>query len=307
MKKLIASITVICVIAFGLDRLLSHVMWQVNQRSHDIWSYKIKYLYNDADQDVILFGTSRCNNHYVSSIIADSLGLSVYNGGISSSHNIFAHYIALNILLQHHTPKVVCLELSADDFQKEADAFSSTNIFAPYINKSPEIDSVFRVAGTYWPFMISHLYRFNNKACENLAGLVLNWEKDDASGYQPIQRPAVFPDCLEEEAKTDEEGGKADIDSQKLEFLQRFITQCQRRGIRLVFMVSPKYTKVAPGYYDALKSVAESRGVPFLDYHSAGLFLSEPQLFHDSSHLWDEGARAYSLLFASDLKRLLER
>ncbi|MCR5820137.1 MAG: hypothetical protein K6F94_04225 [Bacteroidaceae bacterium] len=299
MKKLIVSIAVICAIVIGLDRLLAHVMWQVNQQSHDIWSYKIKYLYNDANQDIILFGTSRCNNHYVSSIIADSMNMSVYNGGISSSRNIFAHYIALNLVLIHHTPKIVCLELSSNDFNKESDAFSSTNVFAPYINKAPEIDSVFHAAGSYWPFMLSHLYRFNNKACENMAGLVLDWEKDDASGYQPIGKPEFLPDRLEHELNDKE------TDNLKLDYLQRFIDKCNSRNIKLVFMISPRYTMVSSTYYNDLKLIANRNRVPLLDYHTAGLYLNSPELFKDPNHLWDEGARLYSSFFATDLMKIM--
>ena len=72
-------------------------------------------------------------------------------------------------------------------------------------------------------------------------------------------------------------------------------------------MVSPKLTKVSPSHYDVLKSLAQANGIPFLDYHTRGLYLDHPEYFKDSSHLWDEGAKVFSSLFAHDLKECLKQ
>ena len=67
------------------------------------------------------------------------------------------------------------------------------------------------------------------------------------------------------------------------------------------------YAKVESDFYDVLKETALENGLPFLDYHTAGLYQDHPDYFHDPSHLWDKGARLYSSVFARDLKKLLEK
>ena len=74
-----------------------------------------------------------------------------------------------------------------------------------------------------------------------------------------------------------------------------------------MFMVSPTYTEVSSDYYDVLKGIAKKNDIPFLDYHTKGLFLDHPDYFRDPSHLRDKGARAYSSIFASHLKGVLRR
>ena len=94
-KKFLASVLFVSAGVFALDRLGGKVMQWVNQHTHDVSGPKIRYLVEDVREDVVLMGTSRCNFHYVPSIISDSIGMSVYNGGIGGSDNIYAHYIAL--------------------------------------------------------------------------------------------------------------------------------------------------------------------------------------------------------------------
>ena len=301
MKKLIASVLFVALGLFAADRLGGMLMWWVNQHTHDVSGPKIKYLAHDVHEDILLMGTSRCNCHYVPSILSDTLGLSVYNGGIDASNNIYAHYIMLNHILAIHRPKVICLEVMATDYEKEADPFSTITFFAPYFGRNERADSVFLLAGSYWKYRISHLYRYNAKAVSNIAGLVINRQEGSDNGYISFPEPAHFPDSLVRR-KTQQ-----CADSLKLEYVQRFIDLCKENDIRLIFMVSPMYTKIDANYYDVLKAIAKRNDIPFLDYHSEGLYLDHPEYFMDNDHLWDKGARKYSSIFAHDLKKLINK
>lgn len=299
MKKFLLSIMFIVVGFMLVDRVGGMVMWWVNQHTHDVSGPKIKYLVNDAKEDVLLLGTSRCNLHYVPSIIMDTLGASVYNGGVDASDNIYAHYIVLNHVLAVHTPKVICLEVMASDYSKQSNPFNTVSFFAPYLGLNERADSVFRLAGTYWEYHVSHLYRYNAKAVSNIVGLVVNRNVKGDNGYIPYQKPSRYPSSLRY-INTPEK-----VDSMKLSYIQKFINLCRENHVKLVFMASPMYAKVSPDYYDVLKAIAMRNGVPFLDYHTKGLYLDHPEYFRDCDHLWDKGARLYSSIFASDLKHLL--
>lgn len=300
MKRLLLSFLFVAVGLFVVDRIGGQLMWWVNQHTKDVSGPKIKYLVNDVHEDVLLFGTSRCNLHYVPSILQDTLGMSVYNGGIDASHCIYAHYFIFNHVLERYTPKVVCVELSEFDYNKEGKkGFETVSFFGPYAGKNVAADSVFRDAGTWWKYQLSHLYRYNAKAVSNIAGLFYSRQSGDDHGYIPNPKPAQFPSRLEK-AKTPK-----GIDSLKIAYLNRFITLCEKHAIRLVFMVSPAYSIASPDLYDPLKEIAKKHHIPFLDYHSEGLYLDHPEYFKDAGHLWDQGARLYTARFAHDLSELL--
>ena len=69
MKKFLKSILFIVVVLFAVDRIGGQVMWWVNQHTQDISGPKLRHLANDVNEDVIFLGTSRCNFHYVPSIL----------------------------------------------------------------------------------------------------------------------------------------------------------------------------------------------------------------------------------------------
>lgn len=300
MRKFALSLLFILTGLFIVDRLGAMVMWWVNQHTNDVSGPKIRYLINDVHEDLVLMGTSRCNLHYVPSIISDTLGLSVYNGGIDASNNIYAHYIMLNHILAIHKPKMICLEVMTSDFEIQKDPFTTVSYFAPYFGLNENADSVFRLADKYWIYRISHLYRYNAKAASNIAGLIISRQSGGENGYIPLPEPESHPD----EPVYFQTPQK--IDSTKIEYVQRFINLCKNDGVKLVFVVSPSYTRVDADYYDVLKNIAHKNDIPFLDYHTTQLFISQPDLFKDNIHLWDKGARLYSSVFASDLKHFLE-
>ena len=105
MFRFLVSLLSVGAMLFILDRVGARVMWWVNQHTHDVSGPKIRMMTDSVDADFVMMGTSRCNSHYVPSILADSLRLTVYNGGVDASGCIFAHYFLLQQLLRHHSPK----------------------------------------------------------------------------------------------------------------------------------------------------------------------------------------------------------
>lgn len=301
MKKLAYSILIIFAALFAVDRLGGLAMKWVFAHSNDVLAPKLCYIEKGVEEDVVLMGASRCHHHYLPSVIGDTLGMSVYNAGIGGANNIYSHYIVLCHLLQRHAPKVVCMEVMPTDYCQQDDAFSVVSFFAPLFGNCKAADSIYYLAGSHWKYQLSHLYRYNAKASSNVWGLVLNRQGGGELGYIPLPRPNQFPTEAEAEAKEET------VDSLKLHYLQRFINLCRQGHIQLVWMVSPKLTKVSPSHYDVLKSLAQANGIPFLDYHTRGLYLDHPEYFKDSSHLWDEGAKVFSSLFAHDLKECLKQ
>lgn len=299
MKKLLISILFVLVGLFAVDRAGGLAMQWVYDKTDNYIAEKIRYLADEADEDVIFLGTSRCNYHYVSSILSDSLGMTVYNGGVDGSNCIFSHYISFGLILQHHTPKIVCLELMNNDFLKFDNSFEQISYFAPYVGRSAEADSVFAEAGNLWKYKLSHLFRYNSMAVNNLGGLFYDSQENDICGYIPNPEPDFFPE------KPFSLAADIEVDPLKILYLQKFIDVCRERDIKVVFAISPMFSKVDNDFYAPIDSLAKKNGIPFLDYHTSGLFLDHPEYYRDGGHLWDKGARAFTSIFAHDLKQLL--
>jgi hypothetical protein len=91
-----------------------------------------------------------------------------------------------------------------------------------------------------------------------------------------------------------------------MEYIQKFINLCYAHGTKVIFTVAPNYRMIDEDYYDTVKAIARKYSIPFMDYHTSGLFIDHPEYFKDPDHLRsDKIARLYSSIFAGDLKRLL--
>lgn len=299
MKRLLISIFFIIASLWCIDRLGGVAMHYVSRNTHDIFGPKMKHIAVDADEDIILMGTSRCNMHYVPSIIRDSVGQTVYNCGIDATKDIFSHYIMLNHLLSHHTPKVIILDTRNEDLLGSSD-FSTIGFFAPYFGINSSSDSVMREAGKYWAYKVSHLYRYNAKAPSNILGLVVDSYANNDNGYIPLARPQDHPQELIHKTDT-----MLPLDSLKYDYYQRFVNRCHEHGVRLILAISPCYSIIDSSYYSAVYGFAKQNNLQLLDYHSEGLFHDCPQCFKDDHHLWDSSARVFSEQFAHDLKQIL--
>lgn len=297
MKQIIKALLMISVIWLIFDRTGSEVMWWLNQHSQDNTSSKIKHIVEGVSEDVIMMGTSRCNGHYVPPIISDTLHMSVYNAGIDGSDNIFAQYMALCYILHRHTPKVVCLEVQNSFLEEEEDSYHTTGYFAPYFGNNAAADSIYHLAGTYWQYKLSHLYRYNTKVLANITGQIVNHSCDE-HGYTPNPMPANRVEL----SKWPNE--YFHVNTEKKAYMERFIQACREKNVFLCFVISPSYSVVDSSYYALLKDFAANHHVPLFDYHTSGLYLDKPDYFRDSSHLWDKSAKEYSSIFASDLKQL---
>ena len=299
MKRFIYALLCIIAMWWCFDRVGGLCMWWLNQHSQDTTSPKIKHIVEGISEDVILMGTSRCNGHYVPKIIQDTLGLSVYNAGVDGSDNIFAQYIVLSHILKHHTPRIVVLEVGNSFLSEEESAYMTTGYFAPYFGLNEKADSVYHMSGDYWLYRLSHLYRYNTKVLANITGQIRHCWDNAEQGYNPNPKPLHFPNLSRWQTEDFE------INDEKKDYMCRFIRSCHERGVFLCFSISPSYSLVDSDYYTILKGMASAYNVPVLDYHTSGLYLNHPEYFKDASHLWDKGAKLYSSVFASDLKRLL--
>ena len=301
MRKLFISISIIIIGILFIDQIVGKIMWWVNQHTQEHVCTKIRHMVNDVDMPLLLMGTSRCHQHYVPSILRDSVGMRVYNGGINSSDNIFAHYILLNLILQRYHPQIICLEVSTNDFCKQETPFNTVGYFAPYFGRCEQSDSIFRLANHYWQYKVSQMFRYNAKATSSIAGLFAAPAYVPEDGYVPQSRPE-YPIKYEPSAME----FSSEIDSTKIDILQRFVSICKKNHIKLVFTISPSYSIVNDSDYSILETIATKENIILLNYHSQKLFLDRPYLFHDRNHLWDEGAQKYSSIFASDLKQFLQ-
>lgn len=298
--KVIIGFALLFAILFIVDRAGAFIMGKVHGYSNDTTAPKLRYLAEECDDDIVILGTSRAGSHYVSRIMEDSLKLSVYNGGIDASNNIYSHYFALMLLLSHHTPKTVILEFMDADYAVQDTPYKALAFFAPYIGVSPEADSLFMESGDYVLYHISHLLRYNAKSVSNIGGLMASNQQRETKGFIAAPEGKLCDEELIFEKKRP-------VDNNKLKYLKAFINECHSRRISVVLTVSPRYTEASKDLYDPIKRLSDSLKVTFMDFHSSKLFQDSLQLFNDRTHLTRRGAELYTQYFISNFRDKLKK
>lgn len=301
MKRVLIFLAIIISGCFVIDRIGGVCLQEIHERSNSITAYKYRYLFNNCNEQLVLLGTSRCEAHYDPRIIEDTLQISVYNGGVDASDNIYSHYAALCLLLQHHTPKYILLDLMPNDVCVTDNPFITLSYLAPYIGREEHVDSLFRLSGTYWYYQLSHLYRYNSKALSDIGGMFMDYDKSNISGFIAKEHPVKYPDYYETDDKD------YVLDTCKIAYLDKFHKICKENGIKLFFAISPILCKKSLSKCLFIKKWAEEHEISIMDYHNSYSISHKNEYFYDNYHLNVTGTQIYSKIIASELKSLIEK
>ncbi|PID90148.1 MAG: hypothetical protein CSA97_04390 [Bacteroidetes bacterium] len=302
MRRLGRSIVIFLTLFLAGNAILGCLLDLARDRTQDrahITS-KLRYLRDSVDAELICIGTSRTLYHCVPQVLEDSLGYSVYNAGINNSQEIYSQWFVLNLILSHHTPKLILLDLYDRDFPIEPGwtPFARNGFFSPFMGTNDSADVIFHAAGDYWYYRFSSGYRYNTRAMEIIEGLWLRGDEryyDRGFTYRGKRKYDELPYPSERFGP---------VDSAKIRYIKRFADLCKRSGINLVLTVAPVYKDFGEGAFAPLAQMAEEMGIPFLNYYERKLFHDSTDYFNDYMHLDSAGAVAYSRVLASDLRKL---
>lgn len=258
---------------------------------------KINYSAFQTKEDLLIFGSSCAASHYVPSILEDTLGMSVYNVGLSA-HGIFSYYLMLSNIEERYFPEAIILDLKPDDYLVSSnDRLDGLNHLTPFYGKNSEIDSLFTL---YSPFekikMYSRLYRYNSQLANILSSSMGN--KIIEKGYEPIQ--GVL------KAEIVHNNINFNIDSLKIKYINSFIEKALAHDCKIFLAASPAFYFPNSKVYDLYKNTQEKYNIPLLYHYSDTIYWKE-DLFHDRIHLNDKGARLYTQFIAYEIKNILQR
>ncbi|MBF4517574.1 hypothetical protein IRZ71_14515 [Flavobacterium sp. ANB] len=158
MKKFIiytAKVLIITIlIAVALDGLYTAVFLQSKNRG------KIETVFNSKPQklDVVILGSSRANNHFVSQMFEDK-GLKAFNYGMSGGH-LFEASLMLKLMIERkYEIKNVILEADLN-LSNDHEAEGIAALFLPYIHNSTVIKDHFSSQENFNELYYIPFYRY---------------------------------------------------------------------------------------------------------------------------------------------------
>ena len=251
------------------------------------------YVCKEGSEDVLVMGSSRASHHYVSRILADSLGMTCYNGG-QDGNGIVMQYGRWKMISKRHVPKVIiydiepAFDLSMNDNSRYIDRLK------PYADDR-EVNGY--VAGLF-PMerlkMMSKMYCFNYKFLEVFSDCIR--PSDSNGGYKPnfkhIRQEVIDAEPTVKRYEYNE------ADEVKMQCLENLIEEAKKMGVKVVLISSPYWRGYPEIDFHLVKNLADKLNVPFIDYANSEI-QNNPDWWADSMHLNDDGAQ----VFTSDLSK----
>ncbi|MCQ2171296.1 MAG: hypothetical protein MJZ17_00865 [Bacteroidales bacterium] len=255
---------------------------------------KTPYVVEKVDADVIVVGSSKATHHYIPAMIADSLGLSVYNCGQDGCFYLYQNCI-INMVLDRYKPKKIIWDiqpgcLNADGGERE---YQNVRYLSPYYHDDNVWAKQYIDSEDKWSSvkMQSRMFAYNSKLLNSLFPLVMGGSTTE-SGYIPL--PSEGYDYPKLSADF-EDNSEYESWPEKLELFASTIERCRKEGVQLVIIASPQYVRPTKAYQSAvedMQKVAVRYGSEVYDY--SDLFLDDPTKFKDASHLNHKGAIAFT-------------
>jgi len=267
--------------------------------------FRTTYDLESTTADILIFGSSRANHHYHPAVFEERLHESCRNVGRDGNFILYSDAI-LKGILKRHTPKVVILDVVAEEFMINQYNYDNLTVLLPYYKGHPEMREIIALKSpTEKIKLISQIYPFNSLLLSIAIGNTdFNKNKrPDINGYLPLTKK------LNEPIEFNDLPVSYEVDSTKLKMYESFIRDCKKSNIKLIIVCSPYYNKFnEPIYSIALaKKIALKNNIPFFDYSKDPFFTSKPNLFSDKIHLNDEGARIFSNMLVDQIENELTK
>lgn len=314
MKSFFVKITVFVVVVILVDFMLGLILDTLQQKSFENnplrFEVRTMYAIEKGNSDVDIIGASEVSHSYIPQMIADSLGMTVYNYGKDGCFFVYQNCL-INLMLEHHNPKVILWSVGKDclsiNIRKEVTDWQSINDFYSYYGKNNYCRWFINSRSKYQKFfMLSGLYRHNSQLLSLFEPFLTSESIDDRTkGYIPLPDEGYrYPEYIDMAITHDT------IDTWKVDLLRNTLTQCQSKGVIVIFCFSPNYKDEhveATSQWRELKKVAEEYDVPMIDFEHHVQFKADSTLFKDNAHLNDRGARLYMEYFIPQLKQTLAK
>lgn len=259
------------------------------------------YVVEKVDADVIIIGSSKATHHYIPAMIADSLGLSVYNCGQDGCFYLYQNCL-INMVLDRYKPKKIIWDIQPGCLNsvERVQEYQNVRYLSPYYYDGNAWVKKYIDSEDEWSSvkMQSRMFAYNSKLLNSMFPLVMSGSTTEY-GYIPLpsegyEYPKLSADYVDK--------SKYESWPEKLELFGSTVERCKKEGVELLIIASPQFVHTSKAYLSAvedLQKVAKQYGCEVYDY--ADYYIDSPDMFKDAAHLNHKGASAFTELIINEV------
>lgn len=285
-KKVILILVLLAIIDRGSGRILKHY-YSVQTYGEES---QITYIIDSLHTDILIFGSSRANHHYVPEIFESRLHCSCFNAGKDGNY-LFYGYALFKSIVRRYNPKLIIFDLRPYELGYIVSEFDRLSLLLPYYEDNPDIQRVVNLRGPFEKEKhLSAIYPYNSLIFQIARGNMGSSKEKDLKlkGYIPLTKTMKYEKIMMDQ-------NKVILDNDKIDLLKDIISTCKSKKIDLVFVYSPVW-KITTNNIKTIPDLCRQEGAHYIDLSNDSTFLNNPQYFEDLTHLNDKGARIFTNL-----------
>ncbi len=255
------------------------------------YDYRTSYAIDSTKAPGLIFGSSRANHHYVTTMLADSFDIAFYNVG-RDGQSIFYDYALLQSILRRYTPKMILLDYQDEELYYLDDSYARLSVLLPFAKSHPEINRIVQLRSGFENMkMISRVYPYNSLFFNIIGGISAGakGKVEEVNGYLPLDNP--FHSLNADRNKF--LSTKAP-DTNKIKTFDAFVNLCKEKGIELYLVMSPYLDEVNEKLYEPIEERIRIANVPYFDYSRYPDLLGKKEYFSDEKHLNRKGSEIFT-------------
>lgn len=262
-------------------------------------NYRTTYTIDSTRAEIIIFGSSRANHHYVPDIFEKNLKMSCYNAGRDGNYLIY-NFATFKAVTHRYKPRTIIFDINLQEIIKNKSEYEKLSNLLPYYKDHPELRSIIDLKSTWEKYkLISEIYPFNSQILRILFRNVIQLKssENESKVYLPLFNKlktniVTYP--------ADESIGV--IDSFKIKSIKEIAKICKGYHMNLMFLSSPIFSgSIDSTSAKILKELAKNENFTYIDFSNDNRFCHQNELFQDNVHLNDCGAQKYSSIICDKL------
>jgi hypothetical protein len=296
------------ILVSAIDFILGSAVEYLYFHQGNNWYTATTYVVNEAEEDILIFGSSRANHHYIPEILTDATGLSCYNAGCDGQ-SLFYDYALFRSVLSRRKPEKVILDLGRTSLYHDPANYDRLSHLYPYYGNNEGLSQVVDLKGRSGRLSrLSKLYTYNSTMLVILKSFVR--PRTDFQGYIPYPGdPTMDPAAVSYDSLWlgvyDESIRGMRIDENKVDILNSFIEDALEAEVDLYVIDSPYFYLQKDSNnisLSTIRNILAEHNLTYYNFANNDAFTLQTGLFGDDTHMNHFGAEKFTRIVAGIIK-----
>ncbi len=290
--KVLKFVIILLIVDFCLGSISKEIF--LNQKTGKF--HRSTYSIYEAKEDILIFGSSHAHRHYVPEVIEKKLSKTCYNAGAEGQQLLF-HTVLQKMILKRTLPKLIILNIDENFLYKTDAAYNRLNDLNPYYQDfKDELRPLFSLNSSLVDFKLFFKSYQTNSTLIHALKYYLS-PQIDYKGYRPLNGKMTQNKAMIYKKNHSEKEFIEIIDYTFKNALIDFISNAKKNNVKLIFVTSPNLIErniSKNESFQMIKEIAKLEEISFFNFLNSPTYLNQYDLFHDPTHLNDDGARVFS-------------